>query len=126
MIQQNAITSPSQTLTARQARIRSYNTILTILLILGITLILSLYLYQISAIYATQLTIQDKQLEYARHQRLNAEALVLLAQTQSMESMVRRARGAGYGPPQADQIRYVRINESATLFARNDAPANRD
>jgi hypothetical protein len=128
MIQQNAITSGSHSIEARQARSRNYNTLLAILLILGVTLMLSLYVYQTSALYATQLAIQAKQHEYARHQRLNAEALILLAQTESMEAMVRRARASGYGPPGPDQIKYVRINDGAAISAQHSArtSANRD
>ncbi len=128
MIQQNAITSSSQPIEAHQARIRNYNTFFMILLIVGITLILSLYVYQASALYATQLAIEASHQEYARHQRLNAEALILLSQTQSMEAMVRRAQASGYGPPKADQIKYVRIHDNATAFVQNDTStsANRD
>ncbi len=116
MIQQNAITSTRPPVAAKKARVRNGNAILAILLILGVTLMLGLYVYQASVLYTTQLAIQDKEQEYARHQRLNAEALILLAQTQSMASMVNRAESSGYRPPSAKQIRYVRIDDGVSAF----------
>ena len=120
MIQQNIITSSAHPIEARKTKSRNSNTILAVLLILGITLMLSLYVYQASVIYTTQLAIQAKEQEYARHERLNAEALTMLARTQSMDEMVRRAQASGYGPPKANQIKYVYIHDGALV----SAPAN--
>ncbi len=120
MIQQNVITSSAQAIEARKTKSRNNSVILALLLILGITLLLSLYVYQASVLYTTQLAIQAKGQEYARHERLNAEALTMLARTQSMDEMVRRARASGYGPPKPSQIKYVYIHDGAL----STAPAN--
>ena len=120
MIQQNVITSSAQPVEAHKAKIRNNNTILAVMLILGITLMLSLYVYQASILYTTRLEIQAKEQEYARHERLNAEALVLLARTQSMEEMVRRAQASGYGPPKQNQIKYVYIDNGALVSTQSN------
>jgi hypothetical protein len=125
MIQQNIITSNTQPIEAHKARIRTHNTLIFILLILGATLMLSLYVYQASVLYATQLEIQNRQQEYARQERLNAESLAFYAQTQSMEAMVRRARASGYGPPKANQIKYVRYENGAPAFVKTNEVAAR-
>ena len=115
MIQQNIITSGAQPIEAHKTNIRSSNTLFAVMLILGVTLLLSLYVYQTSVIYTTQLEIQAKEQEYARQERLNAEALAYLARTQSMEEMVRRARASGYGPPKANQITYVNVENGQSI-----------
>ncbi len=125
MIQQNVITSNTQPIEAHKARIRTHNTLIIILLILGATLMLSLYVYQASVLYATQLQIKHKQQEYARQERLNAESLAFYAQTQSMEEMVRRAHASGYGPPKTNQIKYVRYDNGASAFVKNNEIAAR-
>jgi len=111
MIQQNIITSSAHAIEAPKTHSRNSSALLAALLILGVTLMLSLYVYQASVIYTTQLAIQVREQEYARRERLNAEALTLLARTQSMNEMVRRARTSGYGPPKASQIKYVYIHD---------------
>ena len=125
MIQQNIITSTSQPIEVHKTRIRNYNTILSIALILVITLVLSLYVYQASVLYTTQLAIQNSEQEYARQERLNAEALILLAQTQSMETMIHRAQSSGYGPPKANQIKYVNIDNGEPVFVKAKEIATR-
>jgi len=112
MIQQNVITSTSRPIEVQKTKITNYNTILAIAIILGITIILSLYVYQSSALYLTERAIYNSEQAYARQMRLNNEALALLAQTQSMENMVRRAQAMGYAPPTAEQIKYVYIEPS--------------
>ena len=119
MIQQNAITSTTPPMAAKKTRIRHGNAIIAIVLILGATLMLSLYVYQASVLYTTQLAIQAREQEYARHQRLNVESLVLLAESENMAAMVERAKLSGYGPPKAHQIRYVRIKDGAPTFAQS-------
>ncbi len=126
MIQQNIIASTSQPIEIHKARIRSHNTILSIIVILGITLILSLYVYQASALYMTRLAIHSSEQDYARQQRLNAESLILLARTQSMETMIHRAQSSGYGPPKADQIKYVNIDNGQPSFVRIHEVAARE
>ncbi len=125
MIQQNVITSNTQPIERHKARVRTHNALILILLILGATIMLSLYVYQTSALYAAQLEIRVKQQDYARQERLNAESLAFYAQTQSMEAMVRRARASGYGPPAPDQIKYVRYNNGAPAFVKNNEVAVR-
>ena len=125
MIQQNVITSSTQPIEAHKARIRTHNTLITILLILGATLMLSLYVYQASVLYATQLEIKNSQQDYARQERLNAESLAFYAQTQSMEAMVRRARASGYAPPRSNQIKYVRYDNGAPAFIKTNEIAAR-
>jgi len=121
MIQQNAIASTAKPAESHKAKIKNTNTLLAVLLILGATVMFSLYVYQASVLFATQMQIQNKQLEYARQERLNAEALVLLSQSQSMDAMVRRAQASGYGPPKADQIKYVYIQNGSPTFVDNAA-----
>jgi hypothetical protein len=119
MIQQNAIASTVQPIEVRKNRIKNTNTLLAVLLILGATLMFSLYVYQASVIFSTEMAIKNKQMEYARQERLNAESLVMLAQTQSMESMVRRAEASGYQPPEAKQVKYVFMRDGRPIFAQN-------
>jgi len=118
MIQQNVITSTTQPIESHKARIRAHNTIFAIIVILGITLILSLYVYQASALYAVNLSIKHSEYEYARQQRLNAEALTMLAQTQSMETMVERVKSAGYTQPTAEQIKYVKLSGPSNHYLK--------
>jgi hypothetical protein len=120
MIQQNVITSHTQPVEVHKARIRHRDTLIAIMLILGVTLMLSLYVYQASVLYATRLSIESARQDYARQERLNAESLAFYAQTQSMEAMVRRARASGYGPPQASQIKYVRFDDGGPAFVQTD------
>jgi hypothetical protein len=119
MIQQNAIASTVQPIEVRKNRIKNTNTLLAVLLILGATLMFSLYVYQASVIFSTEMAIKNKQMEYARQERLNAESLVMLAQTQSMESMVRRAEASGYQPPETKQVKYVFMRNGKPIFAQN-------
>ena len=123
MIQQNAIASTARPAEAHQARIKNTNTLLAVLVILGATVMFSLYVYQASILFTTQAKIQAKQQEYARQERLNAEALVLLARTQSMDTMVRRAQNSGYAPPQTSQIKYVFMRNGAPTFITRNAAA---
>ncbi len=121
MIQQNAIASTIQPVEIHKNRIKNTNTLLAVLLILGATLMFSLYVYQASVLFSTEMAIKNKQMEYARQERLNAEALVMLAQTQSVESMVRRAEASGYRPPESKQVKYVFMQDGSPTFAQNRA-----
>ena len=123
MIQQNAIASTARPAEAHKTRIKNTNTLLAVLVILGATVMFSLYVYQASILFTTQTQIQKKQMEYARQERLNAEALVLLARTQSMDTMVRRAQNSGYAPPEASQIKYVFMRNGAPTFISRNAAA---
>lgn len=125
MIQHNAITSQVKPVEIHRTRIQVQNTLLIIAFIVGMTLLFSLYVYQASIVYTTQQQLIAQQQAYARNQRLNNEALVLYAQTQSMSEMVRRARASGYGPAQASQIKYVRIENGNPIFVDSAQVARR-
>jgi len=125
MIQQNVITSNAHPITAGQTRIRIHRTLVIMMLIMSLTLMFSLYVYQASVIYNAQLTLEAQKETYASHERLNASALVLYAQTQSMDEMIRRAQASGYGPPKASQIKYVRLNNGSPSFVQSNAVASR-
>ena len=121
VIQQNAITSEASTSVASQTRIQFHRAALIILLIVGITILLSLYVYQASVNYTVQMRIEGKKQEYAREQRVLATKLQLLGESQSIEAMVSRAKAAGYQPPQPSQIRYVRKDGGVVLTSSDDA-----
>jgi len=125
MIQQNVITSNAQPITAGQTRVRIHSALIVIMLIISLTLMFSLYVYQASEIYNAQLALEAQKQDYASHERLNANALALYAQTQSMDEMIRRAQASGYGPPKAGQIKYVRLNDGAPNFVKSNAVASR-
>ncbi len=122
VFQQNAISSKTTAAAAPQARIQFHRAILAVLLIAGITALLSLYVYQASVNYTVRMRIEEKKLEYAREQRLLAPKLQLLGESQSIATMVERARAAGYGPPKPSQIRYVR-EDTGVVLTQTDAPA---
>ncbi|HHB91381.1 MAG TPA: hypothetical protein ENK60_08760 [Anaerolineae bacterium] len=115
VFQQNAIASESRTAAAPQARIQFHRAVLVVLLMMGITILLSLYVYQASVNYTVELRIEQKKVEYAREQRLLAAKLQLLGESQNITTMVARARAAGYGPPEMTQIRYVREDANDPL-----------
>ncbi|HID34036.1 MAG TPA: hypothetical protein EYP25_05595 [Anaerolineae bacterium] len=118
LFQQNVISSEAPA-KAIQTRIRFHRAILVMLMIAGITLLLSLYVYQVSVNYAIRMQIEAKKLEYAREQRLLAAKLQMLGETNNIEAMVRRARASGYGPPSPSQIRYVR-EDDGSVFVQSD------
>jgi hypothetical protein len=124
MIQQNIISSPTQPIELQKTKIRNQNTLIVILLTLGVALLFSLYVYQAASLYSSKLTLAAKEQAFARTERLNAEALVYYAQTNSMETMVRRASNAGFGPAEASQFQYVYIRQPAvTLMPSNEIVA---
>ncbi|NOX62507.1 MAG: hypothetical protein GXP42_11280 [Chloroflexi bacterium] len=137
MFQRSSLTAlwPSQAgHLGRNQRTRPQQTILAIALIVGVTLVLCLYLYQTSRITVTEYTITSLQSEYQRLQRENANLLAQYAEAQSLRQMDERALKAGYGP--ASDVRYVEISPfmptpDAPLVAQGDnalrsAPFTRD
>ena len=125
MIQRNAISSTTQPIELQKIKIRNQNSLLAILFILGMTLLLSLYVYQAAAIFQMRTTFETKQQEFARTERLKAEALTFYAQTRSMETMTHRAERSGFGPPEADQFQYVKVNQTLTIRVPENATTAR-
>jgi len=109
MIQQNIISSPQSSVGAYQANFRLHRVMLAVLLILGATIMVSIYVYQATVIYSTQSNIQAKYAIYAQSKRAEANTLALYAKNQSMENMSRRAQAMGFGPPKSSQIKYVYV-----------------
>jgi hypothetical protein len=108
VIQQNAISTEIRSAKeASYVRLHFHRTLLVVLLIAGITLLLSLQVYQAAVKYDIQTSIEEEQQIYAREQRLLAIKLISYAESQSIHEMARRAEAAGYGPPKPSQIRYV-------------------
>ena len=114
VFQQNAISSEAPAST--RTRIHFHRTMLAVLLIAGITLLLSLYVYQASVNYSAQMQIQRKKQEYAQEQRLLAAKLQTYGAAQSIEKMAQRAKAAGYAPPKPSQIRYV-LKDTGKTFS---------
>ncbi len=100
-----------QILRAQESRVSLYRALLAIAMIVGLTLLLGLYVYQASLSYQVQYRIAAENQAYAREQRLLILSLTDYAAAQSMDAMVQRARAAGYGPPRPGQIRYVRLQK---------------
>jgi len=122
VFQQNAIASKTRTTAAPKARVQLHRSVLAILLIAGITLLLSLYVYQASVNYTIQYRIEEKKLEYAREQRLLATKLQMLGESQSINAMVTRAKTSGYGPPEPSQIRFVWEDTGVVLSQETGIP----
>ncbi len=122
-VQQRAIaTEMPITASEQHTQVQSHRVLLAILFIMGITLMLSLYVYQAAATYAVQQHIQEKNRQYAREQRMLAQRLQEYAIIQSMDEVVHRARAAGYGPPTPSQIKYVFESTGPTPAGSATAP----
>lgn len=91
----------------RSLRTRPQQAFLGILLIIGVTAVLCLYLFQTSRITVTNFGITHLQRDYERLQRENSNMLASYAHEQSIAQMKKRALAAGFGPP-AD-LEYVTI-----------------
>ncbi len=122
VIQHNAISPEAQPLAAQYAGIRFHRALLTLLVIAGITILLSLYVYQASVHHQLQLDILRTEQDYAREQRLLTLKLQQYAEAQSMEEVVQRARAAGYRPPTSSQIRYVRVDNGTFVTEGSPTP----
>ncbi len=103
------LTAEGPILRAQESRASLYRALLAIAMIVGLTLLLGLYVYQASLNYQIQHRIAAETRAYAREQRLLVLSLTEYAAAQSMDAMVQRAQAAGYGPPRPGQIRYVRL-----------------
>lgn len=104
MIQRSSLTAlrPSQRgITNRSARTKPQQAFLSIALIIGITLVLSLYLLQASKITVRNYNIRDLKVELNELQQNNANVLAELAYQQSISQMDKRAIAAGFEPPKA-------------------------
>ena len=110
MLQHSSLTAlwPSHAgLLDRTQRIKLHQTLVTVALIAGITIVLCLYLYQISRVTVANYDYLTLQASHQRLQRENANLLAEYAIEQSLAKMDERARAAGYGPVATP--RYVRI-----------------
>ena len=108
VIQQNAIATEMHAAKhATYARLHFHRVMLVIMLIAGITLLMSLYVYQAAIKYDIQSSIEEERMAYAKEQRLLSTKLLSYAKSQSIQEMARRAQAAGYGPPKSSQLRYV-------------------
>lgn len=95
----------------RALRTRPQQAMLAILLIIGVTVVLCLYLFQTSRITVTNYGITNLQLDYARLQRENSNLLASFAFEQSMAEMKKRATSAGFGP--ITELDYVTVAPEA-------------
>lgn len=116
MIQQNIISSPQRAAGAYQASFRLHRVMLAILLILGATIMVSIYVYQATVIYSAQRNIQAKYALYAQNKRAEANTLAIYAKNQSMATMTHRAQAMGFGPPKSSQIKYVRVPANPAIM----------
>lgn len=97
----------------RTLRTRPQQALLAILLIVGVTAVLCLYLFQISRITVTNYGITSLQQDHARLQRENSNLLASYAHEQSMAQMKKRALAAGFGPPtETDYVTVAPKSES--------------
>jgi hypothetical protein len=133
MIQRSSLTAlwPSQRgITNRSARTKPQQAFLAILLIIGITLVLSLYLLQASKITVRKYDIRELQVEMNDLQQENANTLAVLAYEQSITQMDKRAVAAGFKPtesvlylPVTPEQNPERFAEESPTFTAAAAPA---
>lgn len=112
-------------MTDRALRTRPQQALLAILLLVGVTAVLCLYLFQASRTTVTTYGITHLQRDYARLQRENSNLLARLALEQSMTQMKKRALAAGFGP--VAELDYVAVRaapagESSQTSPRQEAP----
>ncbi|NOZ48720.1 MAG: hypothetical protein GXP37_01575 [Chloroflexi bacterium] len=96
--------------------VRSANTgprqaLLTILLIVGVTLILGLYIYQSAKITVVNYNIAHLQNDYAQLMRENTNILGQIAIQNSIRRMAKKAIGMGYQPLDTVNFLYVTAPE---------------
>lgn len=92
----------------RGTRTRPQQALLKILLLLGIALTLSLYVYQTSKITVVTYDIRELQNNYARLVRENTNLLAQIAYEQSVQQMTRRALAQGFQPAEVMHFIYVK------------------
>jgi len=91
----------------RSTRTRPQQALLKILLIVGVALTLSLYVYQTSKITVVTYDIRDLQNNYARLVRENTNLLAQIAYEQSVQQMTRRALAQGFQPAEVMHFIYA-------------------
>lgn len=118
MIQRSSLTGiwPTQAgKSSRTARTQAQQAMLMIALVVGLTLVLCLYIYQTSKITVKNYEIKSLEYQYSRLVRENSTLLATYAYEQSIAKMSARAEAIGFQP----------IAEVLYLPVERDAPDER-